>query len=170
MNGFTKRRTNDSYLERYYNIDVSNQKGQIEHCKKLRKKLVQELGEPGKYYAAIALDGDDMGEKIREAKSKEEHAERSRLLIDYSKEARRIVEEEHLGKLTYAGGDDLLALANLKDILPILKKLREKFPKFTSASAGVCIAHNKMPLTDVIRHARRMEKKAKKKMERMHSA
>ena len=156
---------NDSYLKRYYNIDVLklNEKRQIERCKELRDQLVQSLGgEPGKYYAAIALDGDNMGEKIREAKSKEEHAERSRQLIDYAKEARQIVEEEHLGKLTYAGGDDLLALANLEDLLPILKKLRKKFPKFTSASAGVCVAHNKMPLGVVLQHARRMEKEAKK--------
>ena len=154
---------NDSYLERYYNIDVSKENVQIERCKELRKQLVKLLkGEPGKYYAAIALDGDNMGKKIREAKSKKEHAERSRQLIDYSKEARRIVEEKHLGKLTYAGGDDLLALANLEDLLPILKKLREKFPKFTGASAGVCIAHNKMPLTNVLQHARDMEKAAKK--------
>ena len=154
---------NDSYLERYYNIDVFNQKNQIKHCKDLRGELVGLLGgEPGKYYAAIALDGDDIGEKIREAKSQKQHAKRSKRLINYSKKARRIVEEEHLGKLTYAGGDDLLALANLKDLLPILKKLREKFPKFTGASAGVCIAHNKMPLGDVLKHARRMEKEAKK--------
>ena len=154
---------NDSYLERYYNIDVSNGKGQIERCRELRNQLVQSLGgEPGKYYAAIALDGDDMGEKIREAKSQKQHAKRSKRLINYSKKVRRIVEEEHLGKLTYAGGDDLLALANLEDLLSILKKLREKFPRFTGASAGVCIAHNKMPLGDVLQHARRMEKEAKK--------
>ncbi|MDE0084892.1 MAG: type III-B CRISPR-associated protein Cas10/Cmr2 [Candidatus Poribacteria bacterium] len=153
---------NDSYLKRYYNIDVLKERYQIEQCKKLRKKLVQELGEPGKYYAAIALDGDDMGEKNREAKSKEEHAKRSNQLMKYANKARRIVEKEHLGKLTFAGGDDLLALANLNDLLPMLKKLRKRFPKFTTASAGVCIAHNKMPLTEVIRHARRMEKEAKK--------
>lgn len=155
---------NDSYLDRYYNIDAKNEETatQIKTCKDLRHQLVQSLGEPGKYYAAIALDGDDMGEKIREAKSQKQHAKRSERLINYSKKARRIVEKEHLGKLTFAGGDDLLALANLNDLLPILKKLRERFPKFTTASAGVCIAHHKMPLTDVIRHARRMEKEAKK--------
>ncbi len=154
---------NDSYLERYYNINVSKEKVQIEQCKKMRKRLVQLLkGEPGKYYAAIALDGDDMGEKIREVKSREEHKDISIQIIEYTETARRIVEEEHLGKLTYAGGDDLLALANLKDLLPMLKKLPEEFPSFTNASAGVCIAHHKMPLTDVIRHARRMEKEAKK--------
>ncbi|RKU12133.1 type III-B CRISPR-associated protein Cas10/Cmr2 [Candidatus Poribacteria bacterium] len=156
---------NDSYLERYYNIDAKKEKTQIQiqTCKKLRSKLVEQLeGEPGKYYAAIALDGDNMGEKNREAKDKEEHAKRSNQLMKYANKVRRTVEEKHLGKLTYAGGDDLLALANLNDLLPILKKLRKRFPKFTRASAGVCIAHHKMPLTDVIRHARRMEKEAKK--------
>lgn len=153
---------NDSYLERYYNIDVSKEKGQIEHCKDLRNQLVRSLNrEPGKYYAAIALDADNMGEVNKNAENREQHQENSKKLIEYSKKARQIVEEEHLGKLTYAGGDDLLALANPKDLLPILKKLRKKFPDFTTMSAGVCIAHNKMPLSNVLRHARDMEKVAK---------
>ncbi len=155
---------NDSYLERYYDIDASKQRDQIEQCKKLRKKLVGLVeGEPGKYYAAIALDADNMGEVNRKAKDKKEHEANSTQLIEFTKDARRIVEEEHLGKLTYAGGDDLLALANLRDLLPILKKLHKAFPDdLTTISAGVCIAHNKMPLTNVLEHARRMEKKAKK--------
>ena len=151
-----------AYLERYYNVDASKAANQIDQCKELRKKLVQLLkGEPGKYYAAIALDADNMGKVNRKAENREKHKEHSEQLIQYTKDARQIVEEEHLGKLTYAGGDDLLALANLEDLLPILKKLREKFPDFTTISAGVCIAHNKMPLGDVLQHARRMEKKAK---------
>ncbi len=153
----------DSYLDRYYNINAKKEEKQIQICKQLREKFVRSLdGEPGKYYAAIALDGDDMGEKIRKAESREQHKYLSNQLIEYTETARQIVEEEHLGKLTYAGGDDLLALANLEDLLPILKKLQKKFPKFTDASAGVCIAHNKMPLGDVLKHARRMEKEAKK--------
>ena len=151
-----------AYLERYYNVDVLKAADQIEQCKELRKKLVQLLeSEPGKYYAAIALDADNMGEVNRNAENREKHKEHSKQLIQYTKDAREIVEEEHLGKLTYAGGDDLLALANLKDLLPILKKLHKGFPKFTSISAGVCIAHNKMPISDVLGHARRMEKKSK---------
>ena len=151
-----------TYLERYYNVDVLKAVNQIEQCRELHKKLVQLLkGEPGKYYAAIALDADNMGEVNRNAENREKHKEHSKQLIQYTKDARQIIEEEHLGKLTYAGGDDLLALANLEDLLPILKKLRNKFPKFTSVSAGVCIAHNKIPLGDVLQHARRMEKKSK---------
>ena len=148
----------DSYLSRYYNIDAKKEEKQIQICKRLRRQLG---GEPGKYYAAIALDADNMGDRIREAKDKEHHKEWSNSLIQYTEDARRIIEQEHLGKLTYAGGDDLLALANLKDLLPMLKALREKFPKFTTASAGVCIAHNKMPLGDMLGQARRMEKAAK---------
>ena len=150
------------YLERYYNVDVLEAADQIQQCKELRKKLVKSLeDEPGKYYAAIALDADNMGEVNRNAESREQHAKNSKQLINYAKKARRIVEQKHLGKLTYAGGDDLLALANLKDLLSILKKLHKIFPDFTTISAGVCIAHNKMPLGDVLQHARQMEKKAK---------
>ena len=153
---------NESYLRRYYNIDASKEADQIRRCQQLRNQLVGLLGcEPSKYYAAIALDADSMGEVNRKAESLGQHVERSKLLIEYTEKARGIVEQNHLGKLTYAGGDDLLALVNLKDLLPILKGLRDEFPDFTTASAGVCIAHNKIPLGDVLQHARRMEKAAK---------
>lgn len=151
----------ESYLKRYYNIEATKEKAQIQKCKKSRQELVRLLGEPCRYYAAIALDADRMGERNRECKNREEHATLSKLLIQYTKDARRIIEHDYLGKLTYAGGDDLLALANLKDLLPMLKALREKFPDFTTASAGVCIAHNKVPLGIVLQQARRMEKRAK---------
>ena len=153
-----------SYLKRYHNIDAG--KEEIQDCKRLRQKLVRCLGEPGRYYAAIALDGDHMGAKMRKAQSKEEHQKFSQQLIQYTEVARRIVEQDYLGKLTYAGGDDLLALANLKDLLPMLKGLRAQFPDFTTASVGVCIAHNKTPLGDVLQQARRMEKAAKDEGER----
>ena len=154
---------NESYLKRNHNICAEKEDNQIQICRQLRTKFVQLLGcEPGRYYAAIALDADNMGEKIRSAKSREDHKEYSKLLIQYIDDSRQIVERDYLGKLTYAGGDDILALANLKDLLPMLRKLREKFPDFTTASAGVCIAHNKMPLGDVLQQARRLEQSAKR--------
>ncbi|HOK34155.1 MAG TPA: type III-B CRISPR-associated protein Cas10/Cmr2 [Fervidobacterium sp.] len=56
------------------------------------------------------------------------HASISNALRNYSLElVRHIVEEEHLGKLVYAGGDDVLAFANLQDLIPIMKKLRAAF-------------------------------------------
>ena len=56
------------------------------------------------------------------------HASISSALRNYSLEfVRKIVEEEHLGKLVYAGGDDVLAFVNLKDLLPVMSKLRAAF-------------------------------------------
>lgn len=39
----------------------------------------------------------------------------------------KIVEEEHLGKLVYAGGDDVLAFVNLRDMFDVMQKLRAAF-------------------------------------------
>ncbi|MGQ9848408.1 MAG: type III-B CRISPR-associated protein Cas10/Cmr2, partial [Bacteroidales bacterium] len=56
------------------------------------------------------------------------HASISNALRNYSLEfVIKIVEEEHLGKLVYAGGDDVLAFVNLKDLFEVMKKLRAAF-------------------------------------------
>jgi CRISPR-associated protein Cmr2 len=121
------------------------------------------------------------------------HSAISAALRDYSLGfAKRIVEDEHLGKLIYAGGDDVLALLNLRNLLSVMKKLRAAFSGHinddlqvdfkadvsgfvdtgdnllvtmgpkATASMGVAIAHYKMPFSMVLDKAREMEKKAKK--------
>ncbi|MCS7214485.1 MAG: type III-B CRISPR-associated protein Cas10/Cmr2, partial [Candidatus Calescibacterium sp.] len=56
------------------------------------------------------------------------HASISTALRNYALEfVRKIIEEEHLGKLVYAGGDDVLAFINLKDLLDVIHKLRWAF-------------------------------------------
>lgn len=56
------------------------------------------------------------------------HACISTALRNYSLEfVREIVEVEHLSKIIYAGGDDLLAFVNLKDLLSVMQKLRWAF-------------------------------------------
>lgn len=121
------------------------------------------------------------------------HSAISAALRDYSLGfAKRIVEDEHLGKLIYAGGDDVLALVNLRDLLSVMKKLRAAFSGHinddlqvnfkadvsgfvdtgdnllvtmgpkATASMGVAIAHYKTPFSMVLDKAREMEKKAKK--------
>jgi len=56
------------------------------------------------------------------------HASLSSALRNFSVElTRKIVEREHLGKLIYAGGDDLLALINLRDLFIVMQKLRASF-------------------------------------------
>ncbi|MEO0224007.1 MAG: type III-B CRISPR-associated protein Cas10/Cmr2 [candidate division WOR-3 bacterium] len=56
------------------------------------------------------------------------HSAISRALKNYAIEfVRKIVEEEHLGKLVYAGGDDVFAFVNLKDLMDVIEKLRWAF-------------------------------------------
>jgi len=56
------------------------------------------------------------------------HLATSKALRDFSLHvAREIVEKDHLGKLVYAGGDDVMAFVNLKDLLEVMRKLRAYF-------------------------------------------
>ncbi|MCS7202296.1 MAG: type III-B CRISPR-associated protein Cas10/Cmr2 [Dictyoglomus sp.] len=56
------------------------------------------------------------------------HASISTALRNYTLEfVKKIVEEEHLGKLIYSGGDDVLALVNIKDLFDVMQKLRWSF-------------------------------------------
>lgn len=70
------------------------------------------------------------------------HASISAALRNYTIEfVRRIVEEEHLGKLVYAGGDDVLAFVNLKDLFGVMRKLRASFSgqvKIKDGAIDVC--------------------------------
>ena len=56
------------------------------------------------------------------------HIAASRALRDFSlKIVREIVERDHLGKLIYAGGDDVLAFVSLKDLPDVMRCLRAYF-------------------------------------------
>jgi CRISPR-associated protein Cmr2 len=56
------------------------------------------------------------------------HLATSKALRDFSLHvAREIVEKDHLGKLVYAGGDDVLAFVNLRDLSKVMEKLRAYF-------------------------------------------
>src|SRR5690625_7798421 len=57
-----------------------------------------------------------------------QHMAISRALNNYSlKMVRAIVEKEFLGRLIYAGGDDVVAMVSLQDALPCAEKLRAAF-------------------------------------------
>jgi CRISPR-associated protein Cmr2 len=56
------------------------------------------------------------------------HLATSKALRDFSLHvAREIVEKDHLGKLVYAGGDDVLAFVSLRDLPEVMRKLRAYF-------------------------------------------
>jgi CRISPR-associated protein Cmr2 len=63
--------------------------------------------------------------KTRRALSPSRHLAISGALGDFSSAiARRIVEEDHMGRLLYAGGDDLMAMVTVSDLLPMMAALR----------------------------------------------
>jgi len=83
--------------------------------------------------------------------------------------------EKTKGKTVYAGGDDFLGFVNLHYLFEVMKELREAYDalvsepvkkrfalkKSLSFSAGVAIAHYRIPLNEVLKKAHEMEKKAK---------
>lgn len=104
--------------------------------------------------------------------------------------ARHVIEREYLGRLIYAGGDDVLAMLPVADLLPAMQRLRsaysgekpkEEIPGLAlsngfarignrlmrmmgekaTASTGAVIAHHLAPLSAVLRELRKAEKSAK---------
>jgi len=134
-----------------------------------------------KYFAVLALDGDQIGKWISGDLcdlDRDHHENFSRSLGKFALgEARKIVESEnHKGRLIYAGGDDVLALLPADTVLDCARELRKKFLEATKrkdkkdndleispdCSVGICMAHFKSPLQDVIREAQSAEKRAKR--------
>jgi CRISPR-associated protein Cmr2 len=167
------------------------------------RELVDAAGEagidgPSRYFGLVLLDGDNMGKWLSGAKRPSEgpvdrayHQAVSRALSVYAgKHVPAIVEDEHLGRVVYSGGDDVMAFSSLRDALPMARSLRAAFsgqraedgspdwsaePAFTAsldaesptlgktgtASAGVVFAHHMQPLEQVLARARQAESEAK---------
>jgi len=120
------------------------------------------------------------------------HLAISKALRDFSlSTVRRIVEDEHLGKVIYAGGDDVMAFVSLRDLPEVMRKLRAFFTgalrgdqnevdwiagsgfartesgfhltmgMTATASMGVAIAHHMQDLGQTLNAARAEEKRAK---------
>ncbi|MCP5535441.1 MAG: type III-B CRISPR-associated protein Cas10/Cmr2 [Akkermansiaceae bacterium] len=137
----------------------------------------EEGAESDKYFAIIAMDGDEMGkwisgQKFDRAMSPDDHREFSDILNEFSVNQAAGLVEDSVGKLIYSGGDDVLAMVpagyaldcalDLKDafISAFKGKNAEKY-KEMNASIGIAIAHYKAPLQDVVKAAQAAEKRAK---------
>jgi len=133
------------------------------------------LREPGRYYAVVALDGDDMGRWVSGEKTggttKQRHQEFSAKLSQFALNDARAFVEEHNGVLIYSGGDDVLAMVPATEALSCVKALLDAFRRIEvqggnlTASAGVAIGHIKAPLQDMIEAAQNAEKAAKRNSE-----
>lgn len=140
-----------------------------------------------KYYAILTFDGDNMGKWLSgenlEANSDllEFHEALSKALGDFAKLATKYIDGDgkdiiQKGRTVYAGGDDFLAFVNLNHLFDVMSALRKKFKVLVSDklesykkdkgqeltfTAGIAIAHYKIPLSIVLKEARKMQDHAK---------
>lgn len=152
---------------------------QLELLKILFKEIKSKL--KTRYYALISFDVDSMGKWLsgKEIKDKTQlrkfHEILSKQLILFAKEARNYLDTTK-GRTIYAGGDDFLGFVNIKHLFQIMEDLRTLFDEIVncdkvtnyiesskklSFSAGVVVAHYKMPLGNVLEWAKAMEHEAK---------
>lgn len=81
---------------------------------KATDSLTPPLTRPTPYYTMIQMDGDRMGRLINGVQDREEHRAISEALSTFSRsDAPALVEGSYPGRLIYAGGDDVFALAPL---------------------------------------------------------
>lgn len=150
--------------------------GKIKSVNETAKQIIKEVKKISgksisKYYAIIYFDGDKMGEKL----SSENVTTISENLRRFSarnnnsdltlRNVYQVIEEDHIGKVVYSGGDDVLAFISLEDCLSAAFALRKSFTGFMGpgyeASAGIAIAHHQTDLRQVLNAARKAEEYAK---------
>ncbi|MFL5624349.1 MAG: type III-B CRISPR-associated protein Cas10/Cmr2 [Ktedonobacteraceae bacterium] len=142
---------------------------------------------PTPYYALVQMDGDKMGTLLSNVQNLAEHKGISEALSEFSRtSAPEIVEKQYLGRLVYAGGDDVFALAplardvdqgnpdavfSLLDLVDRLQQLYcekvraavfdQKQKEKVSASTGIAIAHHYTSLSYIRRRTKEAEEIAK---------
>jgi len=156
----------------------------------LRSTREKNIMRPRSYYAMIQMDGDKMGVLLSGVNGQTEHKDISKALSDFAREnVPGIVETNYPGRLIYAGGDDVFALAPLArdysrnalkegealTVLNLVDRLQQQYRTLVSkavigeerqenvtASIGIAIAHHFTSLSYVRRMAKEAEDRAKK--------
>jgi CRISPR-associated protein Cmr2 len=174
----------DRFLEKNEIVHKCSSNNVIrEQLKKLKQKAKEDqLPSISSYYALLTFDGDRMGatwagdeEYIREdADLKTFHNALSERLYHFAQKARKVLDNGK-GQTIYAGGDDFSGFVNLHYLFEVMSELRSLYHKEVhkqlkeylaedaelSFSAGVCIAHYKNPLGEVVRFAHKAQDYAK---------
>lgn len=129
---------------------------------------------PQPYFVILSMDGDHMGKTLG-VLDQGQHKLFSETLANFARmDVKQIVEQDHLGRVVYAGGDDVLALLPVQDALQIAEKLRSEFEAVVSnigiknhkgervtASTGLAYVHHTHNLQDAVRAANNAQKIAK---------
>ncbi len=126
----------------------------------------RQIARPQPYLVVLAMDGDHMGRTLGKLQSADKHRKLSKFLSDFTRDVQRIVEQEHLGRVVYAGGDDVLALLPVREALQVAEELRRAFKaQMANAgflddeglpvhmSAGLAYVHHKHNLQDAVNKA-----------------
>ncbi len=138
---------------------------QIQQAKRGQKE------KPPTYYALLMLDGDRMGQILRNAGSTERCRAFSAALTRFALEqVPGLVEDEFRGELIYAGGDDVLAVLPTRHALACARRLEAAYRDAWAAlhpepaatmSGAIVVAHYKEDLRFALGAARAAEKAAK---------
>lgn len=149
------------------NLDPKKQMGPdlAKRLENKREALRALAGAPPRYLAVLKLDGDKMGDRLGKVKGPEELSKLSVLLTEYAVTATQII-GRYQGHVVYTGGDDLLALMPLHNVLECCAELRAEFPLLPpghkgTASIGIAVFHYKHPLQDALHKAEAMLEHAK---------
>lgn len=141
------------YPDSLKNLDLEDEEVRTELESKLRK-IYKKLGEtPGTFYAILLMDGDSLGKLFSEAGDPNQISEN---LGKFAKGVPNTV-EKYDGKLIYAGGDDVLAILPLTEVLDCASTIQESYQQImgtqATISAGIVMAHHKLPLRVALQEA-----------------
>jgi CRISPR-associated protein Cmr2 len=183
---FFEENLTDEYFDKN-GLDKKNLEKIKEKNEELRE-YIKQIGERdnkelklSRYYAVIMFDGDDMGkhlagDTLRQAVSLWDfHRNLSVKLGDFAWFASNYLNSRKYGRSIYAGGDDFLGFVNLYYLFDVMEQLRANFHECVNKplekeylndskltlSAGIVIAHYKIPLGEVLKQVRKMTNKAK---------
>lgn len=134
---------------------------------------------PQPYFVILSMDGDHMGKTLG-VLDQGQHKLFSETLANFARvDVKQIVEQDHLGRVVYAGGDDVLALLSVRDALQVAEKLRSEFEAVidnigiknhkgerVTASTGLAYVHHTHNLQDAVHAANNAQKIAKDRYDR----
>lgn len=145
------------------------------HKALLRETRKLKIPSPHPYFVILSMDGDHMGKTLGKLSRVEQHRSFSQTLANFARnQVIEIVEDTSLGRVVYAGGDDVLALLPIRDALEIADRLRQDFESEVAkldiknhegnpvtASTGLAYIHHTHNLQDAVIAANSAQKVAK---------
>ncbi len=161
----------DAALRNYVQSDKISVAHRDETLKALRCLYKQAGQRPSDYLAILSMDGDQMGQAVENLQDEGDHHKLSGTLAGFARDTVRPAIEgtNALGRLIYAGGDDLLAMLPVGSVMDAAEALRTQFAKQLPGqhmSAGIALVHRTHNLQDAIRVAKSAEHAAKHELGR----